>query len=434
MKSTKHFTSIGILAAINFALVFVFQWYLLVYFGAGEETDIFFGTLAAPQFIFLVLSGSLSMVLIPILSPLKRNEFQNESWLYLYAISFLFLLIGIIALATVQFWIPLLLPGFDGQKLATAIEVSKVQLITMVLNAALSVLISAHYSRENYVKIELSGIVSNLLAFAILFLSVEKHGIFAAVWATVARVASQIAYLFPILGRARKPVFKNSTFPVSVRKIKPLLLGNTYYKTDILVDRYLTSKLVAGDLTLFNFAQQIYGAVNTILIKVFINTMVPPMAKASNEDDMKKFNRILNNRLIIVFVVIMIAGLMLWLAGLPLLGFVLSYRNLSMDSIEKLWKILLLLFGFFAGGILGSLTSSAFMAKLDTKTPTVIGSILFTIYLPIKILVFFKYGIIGLAISISIYYLVSFGIQWYFLSKTSVYFSLNKDLENENKR
>ncbi len=417
MKGSKVFASIGALAALNFALVFVFQWYLLVYFGAGAQTDIFFGTLAAPQFIFLVLSGSLSLVLIPILSPLKGEKFKKESWNYFNLITVLFVGIGTIGFFTVQYWVPLLLPGFTGDTLSTAIAVSRIQLVSMVLNASLSVLLAVHFSRENYVRIEASGAAANFISLVILYFTIEKMGIFAAVWATTARIAAQLFYLMPILGRFRWINKRNSTFPVTMQKLKPLLLGSIYYRTDTLVDRYLTSRLPAGDLTLFNFAQQIYGAVNSIVVKIFINTMVPPMAKAYNVHDMVTFRKLFANRLKWIAVVMIASALFIVFLGKPTLEFLLTYRNLSSASIERLWWLLILLFGLFAGGVLGSLSNSTFFASLDTRTPTVASAVLFTIYLPVKVFCFWQYGIKGLAISISIYQLVNFALHYYFLRK-----------------
>jgi peptidoglycan biosynthesis protein MviN/MurJ (putative lipid II flippase) len=97
-----------------------------------------------------------------------------------------------------------------------------------------------------------------------------------------------------------------------------------------------------------------------------------------------------------------------------------SFKNFKADNAHQLWIILLLLFGLWFGGLLGALTSTTFFAKGDTKTPTVLTSILFTIYLPIKVFVFKYYGISGLALSISIYMMFSLLFQMYFLRKKSM--------------
>jgi peptidoglycan biosynthesis protein MviN/MurJ (putative lipid II flippase) len=70
-----------------------------------------------------------------------------------------------------------------------------------------------------------------------------------------------------------------------------------------------------------------------------------------------------------------------------------------------------LLGGLWIGGLLGSLTSSAFYAVGDTQTPTWMTVVLYTLYVPLKFWAFYRWGMEGLAISISGYYLLSVGIQ-----------------------
>ena len=103
--------------------------------------------------------------------------------------------------------------------------------------------------------------------------------------------------------------------------------------------------------------------------------------------------------------------------GQWLLGFIFSFKKFNPNDVHKLWWLLILLAGYLAGGLIGSVTSGSFYAKGDTVTPTKIGTVLFTIYIPIKILCYFKFGITGLAISISVYFVVSFLVQLYFLRK-----------------
>ena len=97
------------------------------------------------------------------------------------------------------------------------------------------------------------------------------------------------------------------------------------------------------------------------------------------------------------------------------LGLVFAFKKFTVQDVLELWWLLLLLIGYLVGGLLGSITSSSFYAKGDTATPTKIGAILFTLYLPIKIYCYFKFGIIGLAISISAYFTVSLLAQLSFL-------------------
>jgi peptidoglycan biosynthesis protein MviN/MurJ (putative lipid II flippase) len=194
------------------------------------------------------------------------------------------------------------------------------------------------------------------------------------------------------------------------------MAGNVYFKTDSLVDKYLTSSGVSGDLTLLTLAQQLYSMVSNVLSKTFISTIIPSLAIKAQSNKLA-MHIAFRKRLWLLFSISTIFFLVVVVAGKPLLGMMFGLKNFDAQSVDRLWLLLLLLFGFWFGGLLGVLTSGTFYAKGDTKTPTRITVILFTIYLPVKFYVFKHFGIEGLALSISIYMLLSLFLQIFVLGR-----------------
>ncbi len=141
----------------------------------------------------------------------------------------------------------------------------------------------------------------------------------------------------------------------------------------MLVDRYLSSISSRGDLTLLNLAQQIYGAINSIAGKVIVSTMVPVLAKVYQEGKKENYIRIFYRRLFISFLVSILTVICLLFFGKWVLGLLFVVKKFSAENVDRLWWLLVALTGFFAGGIMGSVVSSAFYSKGDTVTPTRIG-------------------------------------------------------------
>lgn len=416
MKSAKKFLGLGVVVSINLALQFLFQWYIIVSFGAGPQSDVFFGAQALPQFILLVLSGSLTMVLIPLFANQKKEELVAEAWNYFQAIGLLFTAIAVVLLATVHWWVQWVLPGFKGANLQLAIHLSSIQLLAMVLSAMLSVVWAVHSAQENFVAIETTSIAAGLISLVLLFFAVKYLDIYAAAWVSVLRIFLQIIFLMKKMGPWQKPVFTSASFKTSWRKVKPLIAGNVYYKTDSLFDKYLTSGGVTGDLTLLNLAQQLYSMASNILSKTFVSTIIPSLAiKAHN--DKPGMHLAFRKRLWLLFIISATFFLIVVVVGKPILGLVFGLKNFDVAAVNRLWWILVLLFGFWFAGLLGVLTSGTFYAKGDTRTPTRIGVILFTLYLPVKFYVFHRFGIEGLALSISIYMLFNLFLQIFLLEK-----------------
>jgi len=87
------------------------------------------------------------------------------------------------------------------------------------------------------------------------------------------------------------------------------------------------------------------------------------------------------------------------------LSAVLGHGRFTEDRIAELWVILLLLSGVWIGGAAGQVLSTSFYSTGDTRTPMRIGVIGFTIAILLKLLAFHAFGITGLAIAASVYYL-----------------------------
>ncbi len=417
MKSAKSFFALGILVTINLTVQFLFQWYVIVSFGAGVESDAFFGTMALPQFILLVLSGSLTMVLVPMISVYKGNAFQTEAWNYLQGIGFLFGMLALILFFTARWWVGWVLPGFSGASYTLAVQLSKIQLLAMVFSAMLSVLWAVHSARENFYFIEITSIAANLVSLIMLYFAVQYLGIYGAAWLSVLRIFLQMLFLTKALGPYRKPALASASFKNAWARLRPLILGNFYFKTDMLADRYLTSGGTGGELTLLNLAQQLYAAGNSILTKVLVNTMIPSMSRKYADGDTEGFNKLLKKRLLLSILVTVSLFALLAIAGKWVLAILFGFKNFNPSDVSRLWWLLLLLGGFWVGSLTGSVTSCTFYAKGNTKTPTRLSIIIFTCYIPLKFYCYNHFGISGLALSVSIYYITSFLFQLYFLRK-----------------
>jgi putative peptidoglycan lipid II flippase len=417
MKSAKSFFALGGLVTINLTVQFFFQWVVIVSLGAGVLSDAFFGTMALPQFILTVLSGSLTMVLVPMISVYKGDVFRAEAWNYFQAIGLLFTILAIVLFFTAQWWVGWVLPGFKEGANLLAIQLSRIQLLAMVFSAMLSVLWAVHSAKENFYFIEITSILANSASLILLYFALRHYGVLGAAWLSVLRVFLQLLFLMKALGPYRKPVLASASFKQAWAKLRPLILGNFYFKTDSLADRYLTSGGSSGELTLLNLAQQLYTAGNAILTKVLVNTMMPAMARKHSLGDEEGFNQLFKKRLLLSIGVTVAILLALAVRGKWALTLMFSFKNFTESDVTRLWWLLLLLGGFWIASLTGSITSGTFYAKGNTRTPTRLSIVVFTCYIPFKFYCYTHFGIKGLALSVSIYYMINFLLQLYFLRR-----------------
>jgi putative peptidoglycan lipid II flippase len=256
---------LGTLAISNAILAVLMPWYVVTHLGVGIETDSFFASGALPQLIFLVVSFALMQVLVPLLATQDEAGFHRDAWGFFLAVTFLSSLLALALGITAPYWVRLMVPGFSDQAKLLTTSLSRIQLLAMIGNASVAVLWSIYYARQKFIWAEVSSILANIAAILYLVWLLPSQGIVAAAWATVLNLGLKVALLMPVLGRWQKPELNSYAMNEAWRRIKPFLIGQTYSKTDPLIDRFLTSMGVAGNLSVLYIGQQIYSAVNLVI-------------------------------------------------------------------------------------------------------------------------------------------------------------------------
>jgi peptidoglycan biosynthesis protein MviN/MurJ (putative lipid II flippase) len=85
--------------------------------------------------------------------------------------------------------------------------------------------------------------------------------------------------------------------------------------------------------------------------------------------------------------------------------------GITAENVQTLWWTMVALAGVLVGGAVGQVTAGAFYAAGDTKTPTKFFVLTYTVYVPIKIFVFRRYGLTGLAVASSVYFMLNLVLQ-----------------------
>lgn len=403
--------TLGGLAICNAVLLIMMPWYVVLRLGVGIETDAFFASGALPQLIFSVVSFSVGHVLVPLLATEDAESFRRDAWGFFLSITGFFSLLALMLYLTSSYWVPKMVLGFSDQAKYLTIHLSRIQLLSMIGNASVVVLWSVYYARQRFIWVELSSLLANVAALLYLFWLLPSQGIVAAAWATVLNLGFKALLLMPVLGRWQRPQWNSYALKQAWRRVKPFLFGQTYSRTDPLIDRVLTSMGRAGDLSSLYIGQQIYSAINLIINKAISTPTVPRLAIVAKSGDWPAFRKLYRSRL-------------LWMAGISALGCILflifgewtlrlvvGHGGITAGSVRVLWWMMVALLGVLVGGPLGQVTSVAFYAMGDTKTPTKLFILSFTVYIPIKVFAFFQYRLIGLAIAISAHLIVNFLLQ-----------------------
>ena len=403
--------ALGSLAGVNLVLGLLIQWYVVTRLGVGAATDALFAGMVVPQVVLAVVSGSLMHMLVPLLAGEESGAFGRAAWGFFLGITLLFATAAALLSLAAPLWVAWLLPGFSPSLRELTVSLTRIQLIGMVFTASLSVLWSAYHARNRFIWAELSPAVASALVLAALIPALPRFGVLAAAWGSVARSVLPVLFLLPGLGPWRRPEWKSPAVKLAWQRLRPLLAGTAYYKTDPLVDRFLSSMAPQGGLSILYLGQQIWGAAGQIINKAIAAPMVPLLAIQAKAGSWSEFRTTFKRRLLWM-TILAGGGFAVFLAvGEPLLRLLIGHGGVTAQNVAALWRIMVGLAGVLIAGCVGQITSTTFYAFGDTKTPTRLGIITYTIYVPAKVLAFFSFGLMGVAVATSLFVLVNVLLQ-----------------------
>lgn len=401
----KREGAVALLNGLNVASAFAAQ--LLVYraVGISTEADVYFASVAIPQLLLTVVAGTVSGVLVPMLACLPREEQGPLIGSLLTTLVGLTLLPLVLALVAAPVWVGALFPGFSGQPARLAVDLVQVQLLATPMVVAGTLLAALRQARGAFAAVEavnlgLSGL--SLLALAWLL---PRWGVIAAAWVLPVRYALQTALLSRGLRRCDL-VPQHPQLIVFWRRSRMLLAGSAYFKTDLLVDRYLLSHASEGSLSLFSLAQTVFSATAGVIGQGWASTAVPRLAAAHAAHETASFVALYRVRLIHISAIAVVAMGLAVVCVPQLLALIAAQRPVT-GSSASLGLLLLTLGGVPVFGSLGALVSACFYALGDTHTPTLVSVGTFTLFIIGKLLIFESYGLYAFCILTSAYYAVN---------------------------
>lgn len=409
--------SLGAVAAANLLASLAFQWVVLTRLGVGVPTDALFAGMAIPQFVLAIASGSLLSVLIPVLAG-ESDETQRETaWSSFLLVGGASMILTAVLFATAPVWVGWLFPGFRSRNLDLAISLTRIQLPGIVFSTAVTVPLAAWNARSRFLWPELAPLIATVACLLPLPFLLTHWGVTAAAWLSTGKGLLFLLLVLPGLRAFRRPVRHSKEQREIGRRLLPLLGGSAYYKSDALVDRALSSLAPPGELSILYLGQQLWNAASQVLTVAIGRPLVPALSALAKQGRWSDFRSTLGKHLGPMLFLVVAGAVTFAIVGRTILTLLIGHGGVTTANVDLLWRVMLVLTVAFAAGSLGQLTSQAFYALGDTRTPTRLGILTFTVYVPLKFLAFRAFGIFGLAASTGLFILVNVALQYGLMSR-----------------
>jgi putative peptidoglycan lipid II flippase len=388
-------------------------------FGAGDDLDIYYAAFRIPDLVYnLIVLGALSAGFIPIFTTLikeeKKSSKNHEAWelasnilnILLVAIMILSL-IGIVIAPYLMKWIT---PGFDGEKMASTIALTRIMFLSPILLGASSVLGGVLQSFKRFFLYSLSPVFYNLgIIIGALWL-VPIWGMYGLAWGVLLGSVLHLLIQVPAIISVGFKYRFTFQFTKLVRSVARMMTARTLTlaitQINLVVITIIASTLVSGSLAVFNLANNLQSFPIGIF-GISFAIAVFPVLSAHAFDRSKLVGYFSKTMRQILFFVIPATVLMIVLRAQIVRVILGSGKFDWQDTIMTIDSLTFFAISFFAQATI-PLLNRMFYARHNSKTPFYIG----LISVAVNVLLSWQFsktmGVAGLALAFSIANAINF--------------------------
>ena len=423
-KGARRFTRTGLgltlqlsgLTTLQILISFIVQWIVIARVGVSGQADALYAGSTIPQVVALLTLSPLASVVVPFLAAKREPELSRNTWDLFVWVLIVFTAIALLLSLAVPVLMPLLVPGFKGAQRLLVIRLAYVQVLGIAGSAVYTYLASVYQVHNKFLWPAFSTLLCAALGLGVLVWKLPIYGIVLANYVQVFVNTAPGLLLLRILGRPHGVRLNVEPMKQLARQMRPLVIGSAFFRWGMLLDRWLASFLAPGSLVLLDLAQRTYGAAGRILNQGIVTPMMPQLSRLAFQDDWEAFCKLRLAKLkemVLLTVLMTLPMLLLWAFSARLLVLLPGhFAHVNPESVQKMAVV----FSLMSGMLLfpNQCLSAAYYAQGDTTTPTKIWSVSFVIGSAAKIIGFFVAGLMGIALAVSFYNLLTCVLLWYY--------------------
>ncbi|MEN9558680.1 MAG: integral rane protein MviN, virulence factor [Candidatus Parcubacteria bacterium] len=390
-------------------------------FGAGDVLDAYFAAFRVPDFLYnLVILGALSAAFIPVFTQYLEKD-RREAWRLAERV--LSVVSAVMGTACVALFflapalIPLTVPGFDGEKLALTISLSRVMLLATFFLALSAVMGGILQSTRRFFAFSLAPVFYNIGIIVGVVLLVPNIGEMGLAWGVVIGAALHLAVQASValrigLERVPFPSFRHEGVRRIVALMAPRTLGLAVTQVNTVVMLAIASTLAVGSVAVLNLATNLQTVPIGIIAISFAVAAFPSLSRAAASKDQKEFTRVLGSTARKIIFLILPATAAFLILRAQIVRLILGEGSFDWDDTIRTAHVLGIMASSLLAQALVPLLARAFYALQDTWTPLWVGIIAEAANLALALALRDEFGILGIATAFAVSAWVSVFLLW----------------------
>lgn len=400
--------------AVSKALGFVRELAVAYRFGAGSISDAFVLTNSIPTLIFVSIATAININYIPCYQRINTQEEKNRFTSNLTNITLIVLLNGcfLIELAP-NIVLKIFANGLSEETAHISIVMLRI-VVFSIIPIALSYIFQAFLQANNqFLSTALYGIISNIIVILFTLIATPKYYFLLSVGTIVSYSAGFSLIIFNV--HKKTPFrytphirFNDSAIKSLIILTLPLLIEDIASSMSLIVDRNLASYLEEGTISALGYAGTIGNIASTMIATAIMTSTFPVFSKLLAENNKKEFGIQFSKYAIIMIFLLSPISVFMILNSNDIITFI--FRHGQFDNSAT--KIVSESMSCYAVGVLPmglqSFLIRGFYAMQETKTPVKVKvfALICNIILNLISVKFIQH--MGIALSTSISYLISY--------------------------
>jgi putative peptidoglycan lipid II flippase len=392
-------------------------------FGAADTLDAYYAAFKIPDFLYnLVILGALSAAFIPVFTEYLESKNKSEAWRLAERMLSVVSAVMLAACAALFFLAPLLVPltvpGFEGEKLALTVMLSRIMLISTFFLALSAVMGGILQATRRFVAFSLAPVFYNLGIIAGVVLFVPNVGPAGLGWGVAlgafVHLAVQASVVLKLgLERIPFPSFRHQGLRRILRLMAPRTMGLAVMQVNLVVLLAIASTLAVGSVAVFNLAMNLQSVPVGIFGISFAVAAFPALSRAAASKNAEKFRAAFGAAARkIVFLVLPATALMLLLRA-QIVRLILGQGKFDWDDTVRTANVLAIFAISLVAQALVPLLARSFYALQNTWTPLWIGAIAEGTNIILALLLVGPYGLNGLVFAFTIAAWLSLILFWW---------------------
>lgn len=383
-------------------------------FGAGDVFDAFVAAFRIPDLFFnLVVLGALSAAFIPLFMGKLVKGKKGEEEAFGFAVSVLNLIVIVVGVLGLIFFVlapwlmPLIVPGFSGEKLQLAVTLSRIMILQPMFLGISFVLSGILNSFKRFVVYAMAPILYNVgIIIGVVWL-VPMLGVAGLGWGVVLGAIMHMLIQLPsVLSVGFRWQAKIEWSSDDLKKLwkmmVPRVVGLAAMQVNLFTVAIIGSGLAAGSITVFHLANNLQYLPVGIFGIAFASAAFPTLAEQAARKDKKAFLGTLTRSFRYILFFVVPTALFFFLLRAQMVRVLFGDGAFDWeDTILTFETFGWLIISIFAQATI-PLLARAFYVQHDTKAPVIFSVFSMIINVVLALVLAPRMGVQGLAVAFSV--------------------------------